>query len=71
MSRVKRSALSRGTAPLAFAEARAAACQAEAGVRAQAAKTVAGHSLDAGDCDELLRMLGLIDPFRTTGGHSR
>ncbi|WP_067536213.1 hypothetical protein [Nocardia crassostreae] len=42
-----------------FEEARAAEKAACARQNALAARTVAGHSLDAADCDFLLRMLGL------------
>lgn len=45
-----------------FAAARTAADEAEATQRTRAALTVAGHSLDPGDCVELLSMLGLPDP---------
>jgi cold shock protein len=42
-----------------FADARAASDAIEATRRAQAVRTVAGNSLDAVDCRELLSMLGL------------
>ncbi|MFC0436942.1 hypothetical protein [Kutzneria buriramensis] len=45
--------------PPGFADARASAEQAEAAQRRQAARLVAGKSLDADDCRELLSMLGL------------
>ncbi|NUT91859.1 MAG: hypothetical protein HOY78_07485 [Saccharothrix sp.] len=45
-----------------FAAARAAEDEAQAVQRTRAALTVAGHSLDPGDCVELLSMLGLPDP---------
>ncbi|SDF40568.1 hypothetical protein SAMN05216553_101475 [Lentzea fradiae] len=44
---------------LGFAEARVAAEQAEAVQQRQAARRVAEHSRDAGDCLDLLSMLGL------------
>jgi hypothetical protein len=45
-----------------FAAARVAEDEAQAVQRTRAALTVAGHSLDPGDCVELLSMLGLPDP---------
>lgn len=45
--------------PPRFADARASAEQAEAVQRRQAARLVAGKSLDVDDCRELLSMLGL------------
>ncbi|NUT98401.1 MAG: cold-shock protein [Saccharothrix sp.] len=45
-----------------FAAARAAEDETQAAQRTRAALTVAGHSLDPGDCVELLSMLGLPDP---------
>ncbi|QFZ23015.1 hypothetical protein [Saccharothrix syringae] len=47
------------TTSVGFTEARAVADRAEAVQRRQAARTVADHSLDVGDCRELLSMLGL------------
>ncbi|XVV07328.1 hypothetical protein ACQPW3_18880 [Actinosynnema sp. CA-248983] len=56
--RPHRSRVARGS----FAASRTAADEAEAAQRTRAALTVAGHSLDPGDCVELLSMLGLPDP---------
>lgn len=53
-----RPARNRG-AEINFNEARAAGDKAAATQQIQAARTVAQHSLDVGDCRELLSMLGL------------
>jgi hypothetical protein len=45
--------------PSGFGDARASAERAEAAQRVQAARLVAGRSLDVEDCRELLSMLGL------------
>ncbi|WP_189253366.1 hypothetical protein [Lentzea flava] len=51
-----------------FAEARIAAEQAEAVQQRAAARRVAEHSHDAGDCRELLLMLGLTTSDLPAGG---
>lgn len=47
-----------------FAEARVAAEQAEVVQQRLAARIVAGHAHDVGDCRELLSMLGLTEGAR-------
>jgi hypothetical protein len=61
MMSTRSSGHARGAA-VAFAEARVAAEQAEAVQQRAAARRVAEHSHDVGDCRELLLMLGLTNP---------